>query len=83
MTVTRLNTADVVVVLSSLTVGGVIAGLGIVLSPANLAGIAGVIGAVLGPVATLYGFARTAEWKARAADPSTLVEQELGRKENA
>ena len=74
--ITRLNSLDLTVVAGALLSGTLIALAGIKWTPSNLGGVAACIGAVLGPVATLYAIARNAEWKARAADPSTIVEQE-------
>ena len=69
---------DVVVLLGSLVAGSVVACLAIVYGR-DLVGVAATLASLLGPVGVAYGVNRSSEWKARAADQSSMVDQENGK----
>lgn len=64
------------VVALALACGTLLGALGVLRAPTELVGVASVIASVLAPVGAMYGLTASAEWKARAADQSTIAEQE-------
>lgn len=64
------------VVALALACGTVIGTLGVLRAPEQLVGVAAVIASIVAPVGAMYGFTSAAEWRARAADTSTIAEQE-------
>lgn len=75
-----LNRLDALVLCCAMVLGGTVASLGVWLAPTQLVGVAAVLGAWLGPVGTMYAYTRGKEWNARAADASTITEQEQATK---
>ena len=64
------------VVALALTCGTLLGVVGVLRAPTELVGVASVIASVLAPVGAMYGWTASSEWRARAADKSTLPEQE-------
>lgn len=73
MTLADRQTRVVAVALACGTLLGVI---GVLHAPTELVGVASVIASVLAPVGAMYGWTASAEWRARAADASSIPEQE-------
>lgn len=64
------------VVALALGCGTAVGLLGVWLAPTQLVGVASVIVAIVAPVGAMYGITASAEWRARAADQSTIAQQE-------
>ena len=64
------------VVALALACGTLLGVMGVLHAPTQLVGVASVIASVLAPVGAMYGWTASAEWRARAADSSSIPEQE-------
>ena len=71
----RFHKIDLIMLSLALATALAIAVLGILYNR-DLVALAAVIASAVAPLGTAYGLCRSAEWKARAADQSSLVEQE-------